>query len=48
MIAESMRNLVNNGATIRAMFEEGQRLAEIYGAQNVYDFSLRFIKFIIF
>lgn len=40
MIAESMRNLVNNGATIRAMFEEGQKLAEIYGAQNVYDFSL--------
>ena len=40
MIAEKMKNMVANSSAIRAMFEEGNRLAQIYGAQNVYDFSL--------
>ena len=35
-----MRPLVQNKSAIRAMFEEGKRLAAIYGAENVYDFSL--------
>ena len=35
-----MVELVNNSSVIRAMFEEGKRLAGIYGAENVYDFSL--------
>ena len=40
MIADKMVNLVNNSSVIRAMFEEGRRLAGIYGADKVYDFSL--------
>lgn len=40
MISDKMTGLVNNSSVIRAMFEEGKRLAGIYGAQNVYDFSL--------
>ncbi len=40
MIAEKMKNMVANSSAIRAMFEEGTRLAGIYGAENVFDFSL--------
>lgn len=40
MIAENMVGLVKGSSAIRAMFEEGKRLASIYGAENVYDFSL--------
>ena len=40
MISEKMVSLVKGSSVIRAMFEEGQRLAKIYGAENVYDFSL--------
>lgn len=40
MIAERMKALVQNNSAIRAMFEEGNRLAAIYGRENVYDFSL--------
>ena len=40
MIAEKMTNMVANSSAIRAMFEEGNRLAQIYGAENVFDFSL--------
>lgn len=40
MIAEKMKPLVQNNSAIRTMFEEGKRLASIYGAENVYDFSL--------
>lgn len=40
MIADKMVGFVNNSSAIRAMFEEGKRLAAIYGAENVYDFSL--------
>ncbi len=40
MISEKMKPLVQNNSAIRAMFEEGKRMAAIYGAENVYDFSL--------
>lgn len=40
MISEKMIGLVKNSSVIRAMFEEGKRLAGIYGAENVFDFSL--------
>lgn len=40
MISEKMKPLVENNSVIRVMFEEGKRLAAIYGAENVYDFSL--------
>ena len=40
MISEKMKPLVQNNSVIRIMFEEGKRLAAIYGAENVYDFSL--------
>ena len=35
-----MQGLVNNNSVIRQMFEEGQKMAAEYGAENVYDFSL--------
>lgn len=40
MIAKKMKHMVANSSAIRAMFEEGNRLAGIYGAENVFDFSL--------
>lgn len=40
MISEKMKEYVKGSSAIRAMFEEGKRLAEIHGAENVYDFSL--------
>lgn len=40
MISKKMEAMVQNSSAIRAMFEEGNRLASIYGAENVYDFSL--------
>lgn len=40
MISEKMKEIMKSGSAIRAMFEEGKRLAQIYGKENVYDFSL--------
>lgn len=40
MISERMVGMVKGSSVIRAMFEEGKRLASIYGKENVYDFSL--------
>lgn len=40
MISDKMKGFAQNNSAIRAMFEEGQRLAAMYGAENVYDFSL--------
>ena len=40
MISEKMKPLVNNNSAIRAMFEEGNRLAAQFGRENVFDFSL--------
>ena len=40
MISEKMKPLVANNSVIRQMFEEGQKMAEQFGAENVFDFSL--------
>lgn len=40
MISEKMQGYVKNSSAIRAMFEEGKKLASVYGVENVYDFSL--------
>ena len=40
MISEKMMKLAKGSSAIRAMFEESKKLAEKYGAENVYDFSL--------
>ena len=40
MISEKMIKLAAGNSAIRAMFEEGNRLAALYGRENVYDFSL--------
>ena len=40
MISKKMEGLVKNSSAIRAMFEEGKKMAAIYGRENVYDFSL--------
>lgn len=40
MISQKMITLAAGGSAIRQMFEEGNRLAALYGKENVYDFSL--------
>lgn len=40
MVSDKMMAFVKTSSVIRAMFEEGKRLADIYGADKVYDFSL--------
>lgn len=40
MISEVVLNLNRNGSAIRAMFEEGARMAKEVGKENVYDYSL--------
>jgi len=40
MISEKMIELTKSNSVIRAMFEEGNRLAALHGSENVYDFSL--------
>lgn len=40
MISEKMQEFVKNSSAIRAMFEEGKKMAEKFGADRVYDFSL--------
>lgn len=40
MVSEKMKPFMANNSAIRAMFEEGKRMAAIYGRENVYDFSL--------
>lgn len=39
-IAKKMEGFIEKSSFIRKMFEEGARLKGIYGADNVYDFSL--------
>ena len=36
MISKKMEQMVANSSAIRAMFEEGNKMAEKYGAENVY------------
>lgn len=40
MISKKMQEAVQGSSVIRAMFEEGKKMAELYGEENVYDFSL--------
>ncbi len=40
MISKKMQRLVQGSSVIRAMFEEGKRMAALYGADQVYDFSI--------
>lgn len=40
MISKKMQPMLHNSSAIRAMFEEGIRLAKEFGKENVYDFSL--------
>lgn len=40
MISEKMKPLMQNNSAIRMMFEEGKKMAAVYGVENVYDFSL--------
>ena len=40
MTAKSMMPYVEGNSAIRAMFEEGAKMAKKYGRENVYDFSL--------
>lgn len=40
MISKKMEGLVKNSSAIRAMFEEGKKMAAQFGKENVYDFSL--------
>jgi aspartate aminotransferase len=39
-IAHRMRSYMERASWIRKMFEEGARLKSLYGAENVFDFSL--------
>ncbi len=40
MISEKMKDLVAGSSLIRSMFEEGKKLAQVHGVENVYDYSL--------
>jgi len=40
MISKKIKNNLANSSMIRAMFEEGEKLRKIYGADKVFDFSL--------
>ncbi|MGO0905985.1 pyridoxal phosphate-dependent aminotransferase [Clostridioides difficile] len=40
MISNKMQTLVANSSVIRAMFEEGKKLSDMYGEENVFDFSI--------
>lgn len=40
MVSEKMKTFMAGNSAIRAMFEEGKKMAKIYGKENVYDFSL--------
>lgn len=40
MISKKMEPLMKNNSAIRMMFEEGKKMAALYGPENVYDFSL--------
>lgn len=40
MVSKKIKKALEGSSAIRAMFNEGKELATIYGAENVYDFSL--------
>ncbi len=40
MLSEKIAKNLGRSSWIRAMFEEGEKLRKIHGADKVYDFSL--------
>lgn len=40
MVSKSMETLMKNNSVIREMFDEGKRLEQLYGEENVFDFSI--------
>ncbi len=40
MISQNIKSKLAGGSAIRKMFEEGNRLKALYGAENVFDFSI--------
>ena len=40
MISDKMKTLLSGSSVIRAMFEDGKKMAAEFGKENVYDFSL--------
>lgn len=40
MVSNRLKSLISNSGTIRAMFEEGKRLSQIHGEENVFDYSI--------
>jgi len=40
MLADYIERKMSGSSWIRAMFEEGEKLRKVYGADKVYDFSL--------
>ncbi len=40
MIAKRLRESLDNSICIRDIFEEGKKLAEIYGKENIFNFSI--------
>ena len=40
MVSKRIQKALLGNSAIRAMFVEGKAMAEKYGAENVYDFSL--------
>ena len=39
-ISKVMQELIAGGSVLRTMFEEGRKMAVVYGKENVFDFSL--------
>jgi len=39
-ISKKVKNALNGASWVRRMFEEGEELKQLYGAENVFDFSL--------
>lgn len=40
MVSDKMKELLKGSSVIRAMFEDGKKMAKEFGKKNVYDFSL--------
>lgn len=40
MVSDKMKELLSGSSVIRAMFEDGKKMAAKFGKENVYDFSL--------
>lgn len=40
MISKKMIPFVEGSSVVRAMFEEGKKMAEKFGPENVFDFSV--------